>query len=217
MKLINLILILNITNVNASETIRNETIHIDGDSQKQMGMDEEMDFFKNELRNIKNLNSGFKKKSVILSKMSEVAEDLSESHNSYVEERNSYEEIIQKYNNQRDCLNKKNGSECQNRKKVEKGLFIFDRALRENTHMFKTCYQRVLQDTAFESSGKINVIFKNGNIEKVHLSKSDDNEFDECIVSSITSFGRNLNLDINDGDEYSTKLNFFIKNSSSLE
>ena len=99
----------------ANIKLQSKDIYIDGKLQDKGSEvvrpkieveDEELNFFKSELENVKNLNKSFKIKSKTLAKMAEEAEQLKEQHLDYIENRVEWETTIDDYNKQADCMAK---------------------------------------------------------------------------------------------------------------
>lgn len=87
-----------------TQKVNSATLNVDGEFANN---DEELSFLQNELKNVKGLKSGYKKKSKVFSKLTTQSEELKENFENYIENRIDYEKAIGDYNKTIACL--KNG------------------------------------------------------------------------------------------------------------
>ncbi len=90
--------------------VNSATLNVDGEFANQ---DEELTFLNNELKNVKGLKSGYKKKSKVFSKLTTESEELKEHFENYIENRVDYEKAIGDYNKTIECLKNGDALKCR--------------------------------------------------------------------------------------------------------
>jgi len=90
--------------------VNSATLNVDGEFANN---DEELTFLKNELKNVKGLKSGYKKKSKVFAKLTNESEELKEHFENYIENRVDYEKAIGDYNKTIECLKNGDALKCR--------------------------------------------------------------------------------------------------------
>lgn len=90
--------------------VNSATLNVDGEFANQ---DEELTFLTNELKNVKGLKSGYKKKSKVFAKLTNESEELKEHFENYIENRVDYEKAIGDYNKTVECLKGGDALKCR--------------------------------------------------------------------------------------------------------
>lgn len=93
-----------------TKKVNSQTINVDGDFENQ---DEELNFLQNELRNVRGLKTGYKRKSKVFQKLTNESEELKGHFESYIESRVDYEKAIGDYNKTIECLKSGDALKCR--------------------------------------------------------------------------------------------------------
>lgn len=94
--------------------VNSATLHIDGEFKEG---DQELKFLKDELKNVRGLKRGYKKKAKVYGKLTEESEQLKENFETYIGHRVEYEEAIDGYNKTIECLKSGDALKCRPDKK----------------------------------------------------------------------------------------------------
>ena len=92
------------------QKVNSATLHVDGEFEQQ---DEELKFLQDELKNVRGLKSGYKRKAKVFQKLTNESEELKEHFESYVENRVDYEAAIGDYNKTIECLKNGDALKCR--------------------------------------------------------------------------------------------------------
>lgn len=195
-------------------SVNNETINIDGEFHEQVAPevvetkkdpeaefvdDEELKTLKNELKEIRNLNTGFEKKTETFTEMKETATKLNENHSEYLKGRTEYEKTISAFRMKQECLKTKDAKDCINldtRTPEEKAAFNkairseFSSVIQNKKFEFQACYQNVLKNQKpFEDTLTVLVkINKNGEASHVAFENMKglyDTKIQNCVTKVI--------------------------------
>jgi len=90
--------------------VKSATLNVDGEFENQ---DEELNFLQNELRNVRGLKTGYKRKSKVFQKLTNESEELKSHFESYIESRVDYEKAIGDYNKTIECLKSGDAVQCR--------------------------------------------------------------------------------------------------------
>lgn len=90
--------------------VNSTTINVDGEFEQN---DEELNFLQSELKNVKGLKRGYKKKSKVFQKLTDESEQLKEHFESYIGSRVEYEKAIGDYNKTIECLKGGDALKCR--------------------------------------------------------------------------------------------------------
>lgn len=90
--------------------VENKTLHVDGEIEGEA--DQELNYLKGELNNVRGLRRGYKKKAKVYTKLTEESEQLKENFSDYIEHRVEYEAAIQGYNKTIECLKNGDALKC---------------------------------------------------------------------------------------------------------
>jgi len=93
------------------KTVNSATLHVDGEFSKSE--DQELKFLQDELKNVKGLKRGYKRKSKVYLKLTDESEQLKENFESYVGNRVDYEKAIGDYNTTIECLKSGDALKCR--------------------------------------------------------------------------------------------------------
>ena len=109
------------------EKVNSKTLHVDGAfANKEQAVDtetpkdDELNFLRNELNNVKNLKTGYKQKSKVYMKLSQESEELKDEFEGYLDNRVDYEGAISGYNALVECLKSGDAKKCTAKKKTKK-------------------------------------------------------------------------------------------------
>ncbi|MDA8792289.1 AgmX/PglI C-terminal domain-containing protein [Bacteriovoracaceae bacterium] len=130
-------------------------------------VDEELQYYKNELNNIKTLNSTYLKKAELLDELNSQTNTLKENFNQYADKKKDFETRVDTYNQQQTCFEKTGKINCdfqtlteqEGQKEVNKKNFkqAFNQIILNNKDKFNDCYQ---SQVAEDSKLKGNVEFR---------------------------------------------------------
>ena len=93
-----------------TKKVNSATLHVDGDFETK---DEELNFLQSELKNVKGLKTGYKRKSKVFEKLTNESEELKDHFESYIENRVDYEKAIGDYNQTIACLKDGDALKCR--------------------------------------------------------------------------------------------------------
>ena len=102
------------TNIQAAKPkkkVNSATLHVDGEFNKNE--DQELKFLQDELKNVKGLKRGYKRKAKVYQKLTDESEQLKENFESYVGNRVEYEHAIGDYNTTIECLKSGDATKCR--------------------------------------------------------------------------------------------------------
>ncbi len=122
--------------------VRPEAIDIVG-TENIVVDDDELKFLENELKNVKTLKQGYKKKSKVLTHLNTEAKGLSEDFSDYATKRNQYDSILAEYQEKQKCmLNKTTKDQCA---KETSFLDEFNKLMAAKTSSFQLCYDKAIK------------------------------------------------------------------------
>ncbi len=90
--------------------VNSATLHIDGEFKEG---DQELKFLRDELKNVKGLKRGYKKKAKVYGQLTEESEQLKENFETYIGHRVEYEKAIDGYNKTIECLKSGDALKCR--------------------------------------------------------------------------------------------------------
>lgn len=219
--------------------VNNETINIDGEfhekvqpetivetktAEPEFVDDEELVKLKGELKEIKNMNTGFEKKTETFQEMTETATKLTANQNEYLKGRSEYEKTISAFRMKQECLKTKDAKDCVNldtRSEEEKKAFNisirneFSSVIQNKRFELQACYQSVLKSQKpFEDAITVLVkIGKEGTATHVGFENMKglyDTKIQNCITKVL--YDIQLNNRPYESVTFRQVLNFNIKN-----
>jgi hypothetical protein len=170
-----------------------DPINISGNKKLEMinTDDAELKFFRNELDNIKNLKTGFKKKATVLDNLNQEAKTLNSEHKTYAKKKIQYNSQIDQYKANQACLAKTNDVDKCFKNTTDFFLNSFNTQIQRHRGMFEKCYQSQLAKTD-STRGQVKFNFRflpSGKIEHISIvdNLNDKNKnLIRCVYSKIS-------------------------------
>jgi hypothetical protein len=168
---------INIQAAKPKSTVNSATLHVDGEFSKND--DQELKFLQDELKNVKGLKRGYKRKAKVYQKLTDESEQLKENFESYVGNRVEYEDAIGGYNKTIECLKSGDATKCRpDLKKKKKKSVPVQRAPRAQ--------RRMAPEQSFDTVGTTMAAVKRPS------HRGDANNFLREVDSRISSRDREL-------------------------
>jgi hypothetical protein len=181
------------SNDQATQNYAGDPIDISGNQRLEVinTDDDELKFFRNELSNIKNLKTGFKKKATVLDNLNQEAQTLNSEHKTYARKKIKYNSQIDKYKANQACLAKTNNVDKCFKNDTDFFLQSFNTQIQRHRGLFEKCYQAQLEKTE-STKGQVKFNFRflpSGKIEHISIvdNLNDKNKnLIRCVYSKIS-------------------------------